>query len=318
MGRPGYPKNMREFRQRFSTPEACREYLVQCRWPDGFVCPTCSGKKAWLNQKRYVFECPQCGRQTSPTTGTIMHRSHLPIQEWFWAAYLVSTHTPGISAFQLQRQLGIGGYQHAWHLLHRLRKGMVNDNRTRLSGLVEVDETHIGGPVKGKKGRGVAAGAHKSLVAGAVEVLVYTDVQGKRRERAGRLRLEPIADASGMALGAFLTQHVEGGSKVRTDGWRGYSEAALEEYQHHVRVVGDPRQAARRFPHIHRVFSNLKAWLNGTHHGVEPKHLPSYLDEFVFRFNRRKTPMAAFQTLLGISAQKSPISLTELLSPESK
>ncbi|MDF0674201.1 MAG: transposase [Nitrospira sp.] len=111
---------------------------------------------------------------------------------------------------------------------------------------------------------------------------------------------------------------MEGGSQVRTAGWRGYSESALEEYHHHIRVVGAPRQAARRFPHIHRVVSNLKAWLNGTHHGVEPKHLPSYWDEFVVRFNRRQTPMAAFQTLLGISAQKSPIALIELLSPESK
>ena len=316
MGRPGDPKNMRELRQRFSTPEACRAYLVQCRWPDGFVCPTCSGKKAWLNQNRYVFEGQQCGRHTPPTTGPILHRSHVPIQEWFWAAYLGSTHTPGISA--LPRPRGIGGYQHAWHLLHRLRKGMINDNRTTPSGLVEVDDTHIGGPVQGKKGRGVAAGTHQSLVVGAVEALVYTDVQGQRRERAGRLRLAPIADARGMALCAFLTHHVDGGSNVRTDGWRGDSESALEEYTYHVRVVGDPSQAPRRVPHIHRVFSNLKAWLNGTHHGVEPKHLPSYLDEFVFRFNRRKTPMAAFQTLLGISAQKSPISLTKLMSPESK
>ncbi|MEP6934809.1 MAG: transposase [Nitrospirota bacterium] len=130
---------------------------------------------------------------------------------------------------------------------------------------------HIGGPEKGKKGPGVAAGEHKSLVVGAVEVLVYTDAEGTRRERAGQLRLDPIADASGMALGAFLTQHVEGGSKIRTDGWRRCSESALKESTHHVRVVGDPCQAARRFPHIHRVFSNLKAWLNGTHHGVEPK-----------------------------------------------
>jgi hypothetical protein len=172
---------------------------------------------------------------------------------------------------QLQRQLGIGGYQNAWHLLHRLRKGMVNDNRTTLSGRVEVDKPHLGGPVQGKKGRGVAAGEQKSLVVGAVEVLVYTDVQGKRRERAGRLRLEPIADASGMALGALLTQHVEGGSTVRTDGWHGDSESALEEDPHHVRVVGDPRQAPRRVSHIHRVFSNLTAWLNRTHHGVEPQ-----------------------------------------------
>jgi transposase-like protein len=309
---------MREFRTRFATPEACRDYLVQCRWPEGFICPKCSGKRAWLNQKRYVFECPQCGRQTSPTTGTVMHRSHLPIQEWFWAAYLVATHTPGISALQLRRQLGIGGYQNAWHLLHRLRRGMVNDNRTRLSGLVEVDETHIGGPAKGKRGRGVAAVSYKSLVVGAVEVLVYTDARGKRRERAGRLRLSTIADASQKALAAFLEDNVDTGSRVRTDGWPGYSEFALEEYRHHVRVVGDPSRAHRRFPHIHRVFSNLKAWLNGTHHGVEPKHLPSYLDEFVFRFNRRNTPMAAFQTLLGISTQKRAVPLSELMEPESK
>ncbi len=318
MGRPGYPRDMRDFRQRFSTDNACREYLVQCRWPEGFICPTCGSQDAWLNSKRYVFECQGCRRQTSPTTGTIMHRSHLRIQEWFWAAYLVATHTPGISALQLQRQLGIGGYQHAWHLLHRLRKGMVNDTRSQLSGLVEVDETFIGGPVKGKKGRGVASSKHKSLVVGAVEVLIYYDKDTKRKERAGRLRLAIIADASEDSLGAFLTRSIKAGSRVRTDGWRGYSDAALSDYIHHVRVVGSPQRAHKRFPHIHRVFGNLQTWLTGTHHGVEPKHLPSYLDEFVFRFNRRKTPMAAFQTLLGISSQKKPLTLRELMEPESK
>jgi transposase-like protein len=247
-----------------------------------------------------------------------MHRSHLPLQEWFWAAYLVATHTPGISALQLQRQLGIGGYQNAWHLLHRLRKGMVSDTRTKLTGLVEVDEAFIGGPVKGKKGRGVSSSEHKSLVVGAVEVLAYDDADGKRRERAGRLRIELITDASENSLGTFLTQQVEAGSRVRTDGWKDYSETALTDYMHHVRMVGASQRAHKRFPHIHRVFSNLKTWLNGTHHGVEPKHLPSYLDEFVFRFNRRRIPMAAFQTLLGISAQKKPVTLQNLMQPESK
>jgi transposase-like protein len=247
-----------------------------------------------------------------------MHRSHLPIQEWFWAAYLVATHTPGMSALQLQRQLGIGGYQNAWHLLHRLRKGMVNDNRHQLSGLVEVDETFMGGPVKGKKGRGVASSTHKSLVVGAVEVLVYHAKDTKRKERAGRLRLAGIADASEGSLGAFLTQNIQAGSRVRTDGWRGYSDAALSDYVHHVRVVGSPQRAHKRFPHIHRVFGNLQTWLNGTYHGVAPKHLSSYLDEFVFRFNRRKTPMAAFQTLLGISSQTKPVTLRDLMEPESK
>jgi len=247
-----------------------------------------------------------------------MHRSHLPIQEWFWAAYLVATHTPGISALQLQRQLGIGGYQNAWHLLHRLRKGMVNDARTTLSGLVEVDEAFIGGPIKGKKGRGTAASKHKSLVVGAVAVLVYKNDGGKRRERAGRLRLAMISDAGEKSLGSFLTRHVELGRRVRTDGWPGYSETAVADYIHPVRVIGSAQRAHKRFPHIHRVFSHLTAWLNGTHHGVEPKHLSNYLDEFVFRFNRRNTPMAAFQTLLGISSQKKPVSLAELMQPESK
>jgi hypothetical protein len=309
---------MREFRRRFSTTEACREYLVQCRWPNGFVCPICSGTKAWLNQKRYVFECKECGRQTSPTAGTVMHRSHLPIEEWFWAAYLVATHTPGISALQLQRQLGIGGYQNAWHLLHRLRRGMVHDSRSRLSGLIEADETFIGGPIKGKKGRGVVGSAYKSLVVGAVEVLRFDDPDGKRTERAGRLRLTLIPDASEESLGSFLERNVAPGSRVRTDGWPGYSETVLADYIHHVRVIGSAQRAHKRLPHIHRAFGNLKTWLNGTHHGVEPKHLQSYLQEYVFRYNRRKTPMAAFQTLLGISLQKTPVSLDELMLPESK
>ena len=172
MGRPGYPKDMREFRQQFATNAACLAYLVRCRWTDGFVCPQCSGKSAWLNSTRYVFECRSCGRQTSPIAGTLLPRSHVPGQEWFGAAYFVATHTPGISALPLQRPRGIGNYRAAWHLLHRLRRGMLNEDRTRLSGLIETDETPIGGPSKGKTGRGVAAATHKPLGAGAVEVLL--------------------------------------------------------------------------------------------------------------------------------------------------
>lgn len=247
-----------------------------------------------------------------------MHRSHLPLEEWFWAAYLVATHTPGISALQLQRQLGIKNYKNAWHLLHRLRKGMVNESRTKLSGLVEVDESFVGGLAKGKKGRGVTENDNKSLVVGAVEVVKYETRNGMSKEKAGRLRLKAINDASEESLGTFLMDNVESKTRVRTDGWKGYSDIALIDFVHHVRVVGSGQKAHKKFPHIHRVFSNLKTWINGTHHGVDPKHLPSYLDEFVFRFNRRETPMAAFQTLLGISTKKNPISLEDLTKPESK
>ena len=243
-----------------------------------------------------------------------MHRSHLQIRKWFEAAYWVANHTPGMSATQLQRHLALGCHETAWHLLHRLRKGMVSTSRTKLSGLVEADETFVGGPVKGKKGRGVVAGDDKSLVVGAVEVLVYLDKHGKRRERAGRLRLALIPDASGETLGNFVEQNIDPKSRIRTDGWKGYSDTALAEYVHHVRVIGSAKMAHKRLPHIHRAFGNLKTWLNGTHHGVEPKHLPSYLDEYIFRFNRRNTPMAAFQTLLGISLQKKPLPLAELIS----
>lgn len=241
-----------------------------------------------------------------------MHRSHVPIQDWFWAAYLVSTFTPGISAVQLQRQLGLGSCRTAWFMLHRLRKGMVNDSRSKLAGVVEADEAFVGGPAKTKRGRGVADSPNKSLIVGAVEVVTYKTKSGATEEMAGRLRLEVIKNADEETIGKFLRDNVEAGTKVRSDGWKGYSKSALAGYGHEQRIVGAPSRAHQVAPHIHRVFGNLKTWLRGTHHGVEPKYLPSYLQEFVFRFNRRQTPMAAFQTLLGITAAKSPLTLAEL------
>jgi len=197
-------------------------------------------------------------------------------------------------------------------MLSRLRNAMVNGSRSRLSGIIEADETLIGGPAKGKKGRGVAQAPHVSLVVGAVEVVSYLDKKGVPREKAGRLRLTQIQHADAKTIGAFLDANAEPGSKIRTDGWRGYSETALKPYRHEVRIVEGDTKAHQLAPHIHRVFSNLKTWLTGTHHGVDPKYLQTYLDEYVFRFNRRKTPMAAFQTLLGIATHKKPLSLASL------
>lgn len=307
MVRPAFPKNLREFRQQFCSDAACQEYLTESRWPDGFICPNCNGRKYWVVKKPFGYECRTCGRRTSPMAGTMMHRSHVGIQEWFWAAYLVATHTPGFSAKQLERQLGCQ-YKTAWFMLHRLRNAMVNNARSRLQGIIEADETIIGGPVKGKRGRGVIKLTTKTLVFGAVEIIKYTDKQGNNAEKAARIRLAIAANADEESIENFLSQNVEEGSMVRTDGWRGYSKTALSNYRH-------KQTPGMRAAHIHRAFGNLKTWLNGTHHGVNPKYLQAYLDEFVFRFNRRKTPMAAFQTLLGIVACKSPRTLADLMEP---
>lgn len=215
-----------------------------------------------------------------------------------------------MSAKQLQRQMGCS-YKTAWFLLHRLRRAMVNGARTKLSGTIEADETIIGGPVRNKRGRGVIEAATNTLVFGTVEVITYRDKNRVHTEKAGRLRLATTQRADEKSIEHFLNQNVQLGSLIRTDGWKGYSKTALSGYRHE----SNPGMIAR---HIHRAFGNLKTWLNGTHHGVDPRYLHIYLDEFVFRFNRRKTPMAAFQTLLGLASVKAPMPYDKFIKPESK
>jgi transposase-like protein len=314
MVKSNYPKTILEFAAKYHNDEICMEYLTKNRWPEGFICPRCDHKGGWWLKKYVRFECMKCHRQTSPLAGTLLHRSHLPLHVWFWAIYLVATHTPGISAVQLQRQLGIVKNDTAWFILHRLRQGMVNPERNPLSGLIEADETHIGGPVKGKKGRGVRKAENKALVGGAVEILNYTAKNGQLEKKAGRLRLQILPSASEEEIGKFLRANVALGSTIKTDGWKGYSSTALDGYQH-LREVQDFKKGHELAPQIHQVFSNLKAWLLGIHHGVEPKYLQSYLNEFVFRFNRRAHPMSAFRSLLEILTAKQPLTLKMLTKP---
>lgn len=213
-----FPKNIKDFRTSFSSEDSCIHYLIKSHWPEGFSCIRCHAREYWYRRNRKLLVCQSCRKEISPISGTVMHRSHIPIQEWFWAAYLVATITPGINALQLQRQLGLGSYKTAWFMLHRLRRGMVDDRRTALSGTIKADETIIGGPVKNKRGRGVTVGTSKSLVVGAVEVIAYVDKQGNQREKAGRLRLEVIDHADEKTIGSFLRNNIAYGSTVRSDG----------------------------------------------------------------------------------------------------
>lgn len=214
--------------------------------------------------------------------------------QWFWAAYLATTLTPGLSAVQLQRQLGLATYETAWTMLHRLRRAMLRPERDRLVGPVEVDESFVGGARSGKRGRGAAG---KVLVIGAVEV---------RGEGSGRVRLAVIPSATQVALEGFVQSNVVEGSTVFTDGFRGYEGLVPLGYDHQPEIQGGKRNPRNILPRIHRVFSNLKTWLAGTHHGVGAKNVTVYLREFEFRFNRRRTPMAAFQSLLGLTGRHSP------------
>ena len=301
MARPDFPLTILEFQRRFGTEEACREYLFASRWPDGFVCPACGGRNAGAPTRRHLWICTACGRQTSITAGTVMHKTRLPLRTWFWAAYLVSTFQPGISAKQLQRQLGIGCHETAWAVLHKLRGAMVAPGRELLKDEVEVDEFFLGGLEEGQ--RGGRQRGEKALCGVAVEV---------RGGGTGRLRLAVLADASQKSLGDFVKQTTALGTIVHTDGWSGYAGLAKAGYDHRPRSQrAEPGE--KLLPRAHRAVSNLEAWMHGTHRGVSNEHLPVYLDEYVFRHNRRRTPMAGFQTLLGLGARHEPITYKDII-----
>lgn len=304
-----FPRSLIEFQRRFPDDDACAAYLREARWPDGFVCPACGGRRAWaLACKPATQECAGCGRQTSVTAGTAMHGSKLPLTVWFWAAYLMATHSNGISALQMQKQLGLGSYKSAWLLCAKLRRAMVAPGRQPLAGLVEVDETTIACRTKDDPPAGGHGRSHqgKLLIAGAIEV---------NDGGPGRIRLAAIADYSARSLHRFLQRNLAAGATARTDGWSGYPGAPGIGHESHV--VG-PMAAHIVLPWVHRLFANLKTWALGVYHGLRRPHLQAYLDEFVFRFNRRRTRHAAFRSVLGIATAITPATYDMLIAPEAR
>ena len=283
------------FDGRFPDEVACARHLAQLRWPDGFVCPACGVCKGWeLETKPFTWECSGCHRQTSVTAGTVMHRSKLPVRTWFEAIHLLTSHSNGISAEQAQAQLGIGSYKTAWLLLHKLRRAMVNPERTLLAGLVEVGETEV--PLRSKHdplaNYGIPDVGTMQII-GAVEI----DEDGHPH----RVRLEPLASRTGEKVRAFVEQNVEAEATVVSDGFAGYKK--LAEHRKHVSKTVGTMAAHVLLPWVHRAFSNLKRWFTGTLHGVRKQHLRRYLDEFTFRWNRRRHTKTAFDRLLRFVVQ---------------
>lgn len=273
-----YPRNLGEFEAWFGTEQACRDYQFRLRWPEGFRCPRCDGRQFWPVRK-VLLECRECNHQTSVTAGTIFQDTRKPLVDWFRAMYWLASQKNGASALGLQRVLGLGSYKTAWTWLHKFRRAMVRPGRDRLTGRVEVDETYLGGVEEGARGRQTE---RKSLIA----IAAQEDGPG-----IGRIRLRQIPDASADSLMAFLQEAIEPGSTVHTDGWQGYLPVQGKGYVHEVTFLqGKKEPASELLPRVHQVAALLKRWLLGTHQGaVSQEHLAFYLDEFTFRFNRRRS-----------------------------
>ena len=294
-----YPEDQSAFNALIASEEACRAYLASIRWPDGFVCPQCNSRQVWVLPNA-LYACQQCGRQTSLTAGTLFHGTRSPLRVWFQAIWYVTGQKYGASALGVQRVLGLGSYHTAWAWLHRLRRAMVRPGREPLSGLVEVDETYWGAPQPGKRGRGADG---KTIILVAVE---YTG------RHLGRLRLQRVPDVQGDTLEQAVGEIVAPGSTIETDGWQGYHRLEEAGYTHHIVRT---EVADKLLPHVHLVVSLLKRWLLGTHQGgVQESHMDYYLDEFTFRFNRRKSHSRGllFYRVLAYALEVAPLREADL------
>ncbi len=294
------------FHSRFGAERACLEHLKQVRWGlnlERFECPECAHRKGWWLKKRQLVECRDCHRQTGVTAATVFHRMRTPLWKWFWAMYQLAQDKKGIAALELAKQIAVS-YGTAWLILHKLRRAMRDrTQRYTLHGLVEVDETYVGGRATGRRGRGAAK---KTPVAVAVEL----DDQRKPR----RIAMSVLAKVDGHSLKRFATQAIEQGSKLRTDGWGSYRSLAKAGYSHEAIKTGGGTRAVQTFPWLHTFIGNMKRMILGTYHSVSPKHLDAYLAEFTYRANRRWMEAKLFDRLVVAAVTANPISYRQLIT----
>ncbi len=299
-----FPTTMLDFMHQFPDDDACRAYLEKMRWPSGFVCSRCQGTKASYVASRRLRQCAACRYQVSVTAGTVFHATQTSLQKWFLAIFFLSRHKQGISALQLQRDLGLGSYQTAWTMLHKLRSGLGRRTGQLLRGVVEADEAFVGGSRSGgKRGRGAP---NKSIVVVMVEQREYT---------AGSAALEIVSDASWDTLGPTVRGCIEGANTtVVTDGHGGYSPLQSAGVDHMATTLVTPEAAGEVLPWAHTIISNLKTWLLGTFRGVSHKHLDRYLKEFTYRLNRRWSEDKLFYYLTRRAVEGKPLPYHRLIA----
>ena len=308
-----YPRTWTEFLEQFSSEDACLAYLEELRWPNGFICPSCGVASEPYRASRIRMMCRDCGHQSTVTAGTIFDKTRTPLRVWLAAAWYLTNQKQGVSALGLQRVLGLGSYQTAWAMLHRFRRAMVRPDRDRLKGMVEIDETYLAITGRGEpqSAQGRKNNTTKVLVALAVEVL--------EPKGFGRIRLRRIAADSAEFVVPFVQASVEPGAQVRTDGSAAYRSLASLGYVHQQNVMLGAKEPAHvTLAGVHRVASLIKRWILGTHHGaVQPEHLDAYLDEFVFRFNRRTSGSRGmlFYRLLQQAVITDPVTYADIVVP---
>lgn len=305
-----------KFQKTFPDNEACKKHLAEQRWPNGFVCPKCGHYEAWYLANRNLFDCKSCRFQASLTVGTIFEGTRIPLVKWYWLLYHMAMDKVGVSISEMQRILEIGQYRTAWLMAHKIRKAMADrDARYSLAGLIEMDDSFFG-PKGSKRGRG---SERKNTVLCAVSL--YRDRKGE--EKPGFAHMQVVENAAADTIEDFLDRlgcgvMTKEGKQlleaIRSDGWRSYSRAAKNKQLQHFKVIlRDPKAAGRLLPWVHRVISNVKAVIRGTHRGVSEKHLQFYLSEVCYRFNRRFWEKELFDRLVQACISTETLTYKELI-----
>ena len=312
------PINLLDFQKMFPDEAACLRYLEQMRWPGGFVCEKCSqlSEPFRVSLRPRVLKCRSCYYESSVTAGTVMHRSKTSMLVWFWAAYLVSTQTPGISAMELQKKLGIARYETAFQILHKLRGAMVRPCRDKIGTEwpIELDIIFIGGKTRS----GIQGKTNQAPVIIAVEIRRREVRDPKtrkvvKRAIAGRLRVQKLPNKKAVSVDQFTRNCIVPGAAIISDDGTEFTNLSNLGFDHQpVPMRGDRVKMDSTLPMVSLVPANLKTWIHGTFHGVRKKHLQAYLDEFMFRFNRRFYRSVSFRSLLGIGTLNTGITYKEV------
>jgi len=282
-----------DFRKKFPNDNACLDEVFRLRHSDMKICPECEKETKFHRVKnRRCYECQWCGRQVYPTKGTIFEKSTTPLTHWFYAMYLMTATRSGVSAKELERQLGVT-YKCAWRMAHQIRKLMGNGTNEKLTGTVEIDDTYIGGKRKGKRGRGAEG---KTIIFGMVE-------------RKGNLKAVKVDNIKRKTVAPIIAESIETGSKIHSDELLSYRFLSRADYDHDY-VKHSTKEFVRNDCHTQAIdgfWSQLKRSISGTHVWISKKHSQKYVDEFAFRYSLRQTPTTMFIHLLNRLSQPSSV-----------